>query len=76
MSQNFELMMQLQQAAKEARQERQMGKCPKGHPGLEYVEGDFPTGVESLGYKEYTHEKGYYCEKCDHVYDQEDIEEV
>jgi len=67
------LTLKLHDAAKRQRKENEKMLCPNGHK-VEYVEGDFPTGVESMGMKEYAHEKGYYCEHCDKVFDLDDLE--
>jgi hypothetical protein len=49
--------------------------CPKHpHHQLESVSGDYPNGVESLGYRQYETVEGGYCDVCNYVYDWADLE--
>lgn len=53
-----------------------MKECPKCKSELEFVSGDFPTGVRAPdGYRERHYEEGYYCGKCRQTFDPEDVEE-
>lgn len=50
--------------------------CPKDGHTLEFVSGDFPTGVSSNGYHESRYEEGFYCERCGTVYDEAELHEL
>jgi hypothetical protein len=50
--------------------------CPKDGHTLEFISGDFPTGVIAPdGGKETAHEEGYYCPHCHLVFEESDVSE-
>jgi hypothetical protein len=50
--------------------------CPKDGFTLEFISGDYPTGVSSDGYHEMRYEEGRQCPKCETVYDESDVSEL
>lgn len=49
--------------------------CPECDSEVEYVSGDFDTGVVAPdGYREKQWEEGFYCPRCKRVYDITDME--
>lgn len=50
--------------------------CPTCKSELESVSGDYGTGVYAPdGYQEHHWQEGYYCERCNYVFDVDDIEQ-
>lgn len=55
-----------------------MNPCPE-HPNveLEYVSGDYYTGVVAPdGYRESLYGEGFYCRKCNYVYEADELDDV
>jgi uncharacterized protein with PIN domain len=50
-------------------------KCPQcNNTDLEFVSGQFDTGVVAPdGYRESFYEEGFYCPKCNYIYDERDV---
>lgn len=51
--------------------------CPKCRSKLEFISGQYDTGVVAPdGYRESAWQEGYYCKRCDQIYELSDIEPV
>jgi len=51
--------------------------CPRDGYALEFVSGDYPTGVTAPdGYQESRYEEGFYCAHCGRVFDESDVSEL
>jgi uncharacterized protein YbaR (Trm112 family) len=54
-----------------------MPNCPKCQNRLEYVAGDYQTGVVAPdGYRESCYQEGFYCERCNQYYDNTDLDDL
>jgi hypothetical protein len=50
--------------------------CPKDGFTLEFISGDYGTGVfHPDGTQETRYDEGWICPKCDTVYDESDVSE-
>ena len=51
--------------------------CPKDGFTLEFISGDYGTGVVAPdGIEEVRYEEGWYCAKCGTAYDESDVSEL
>lgn len=52
-------------------------RCPKDGCELEFISGDFETGVSHPdGTKERHYDEGFYCARCGTAYDESELDEL
>lgn len=52
-------------------------KCPDCKTPLDFFSGAYPTGVVAPdGYEETTHEEGFFCSRCVHVWTQTELDDI
>ncbi len=56
------------------REEWHSMNCPECNTGLEFISGQYNTGVVAPdGYRESIWQEGYYCSRCNYIFDLDDL---